>query len=96
MSIYDKSTDQVSTADLEELLADSAVENLRLEFKSQDANKDEALKRITSFANTFGGHMPIGAEQDKNGRLVAIPGVDRINRYGSGLSSEVVKAIKEQ
>lgn len=81
MSIYDTSTDQLSTADLPELLTDSAVENLRLEFKSQDVDKDEALKKITSFANTFGGYILIGAEADKNGRLVALPGVERINGF---------------
>lgn len=81
MCIYDKPTDEICTADLQELLADSAVENLRLEFKSQDVDKDEALKKITSFANTFGGHVVFGAKADKNGRLVALPGVDRINGF---------------
>ncbi|MGD1155983.1 MAG: ATP-binding protein [Terriglobia bacterium] len=81
MSIYDKRTDEVSTADLQELLAESAVENLRLEFKSKDVDKVEALKKITSFANTFGGYMVIGAEADKNGRIVGLPGVGRINGF---------------
>ena len=45
----------MATADLQELLIDSAVENARLEFKLQVPTKDETLKKLSSFANTFGG-----------------------------------------
>src|SRR3990172_12307714 len=81
MSVYTKSVDQIVPADLEELLKDSAVENIRLEFKLQDVSKDEALKKLTSFANTFGGYMIIGAQAGADGRLVGLPGVDPISGF---------------
>jgi len=81
MSLYMQSVDQITPADLDELLKDSAVENVRLEFKSQDVSKDEALKKLTSFANTFGGYMIIGAEANADGRLVGLPGVDPVSGF---------------
>lgn len=57
MSIFTKPVSQLGTADLEELLHEGAVENARLEFKLEVPNKDETLKKLSSFANTFGGFM---------------------------------------
>ena len=36
---------------------DAAVESVRLEFKSNAPDKDETLKKLSSFANTIGGWM---------------------------------------
>jgi predicted HTH transcriptional regulator len=79
MSLYTKSVNQLTTADLQSLLSESAVENVLLEFKSQDVLKDEALKKLSSFANTYGGHLIIGALGDANGKLLSFPGVKPIS-----------------
>jgi predicted HTH transcriptional regulator len=76
MSIFAKPASSVSAADLEQLLTDSSVENLRLEFKREIPSKDETLKKVTSFANTMGGLVVVGAEAGGDGRIVALPGVD--------------------
>jgi len=69
-------------ADLDELLSDSAVENLRLEFKREVPSKDELLKKLSSFANTYGGYLIVGAEANSSdGRLVGLPGVERQANY---------------
>jgi len=39
---------------LQELLAERASENIRLEFKREVPGKDEMMKKISSFANTYG------------------------------------------
>lgn len=76
MTIFGKSIDKISSADLAELLADSAVENVRLEFKRDVPAKDETLKKVSSFANTYGGYVVVGAEASStDGRLTALPGV---------------------
>src|SRR4030088_1908581 len=62
MSVYTKSLSELGTADVQELLQDGAVENARLEFKLEVPNKDETLKKLSSFANTFGGFMIVGAK----------------------------------
>ena len=59
MAIYDKSISQIDTADLQLLLDEVAIENVRLEFKRDDPGKDEWLKKLSSFANTFGGYVII-------------------------------------
>ena len=64
MSIYDKTVADLATSDLQELLDERAVENIRLEFKRQDVGKDEWLKKLSSFANTYGGYLVVGAEAD--------------------------------
>ena len=82
MSIYTTPLSQLGTADLQELLNDGAVENARLEFKLQVPNKDETLKKLSSFANTFGGFMVIGARASSaDGRIEALPGVDPVAGY---------------
>jgi Schlafen, AlbA_2 len=80
MSIFTKPLSQVTFADLQELLQDAAVENIRLEFKSKVPSKDETLKKLSSFANTFGGFMIVGAVE-KDGRLIGLPGVDEEAGY---------------
>lgn len=71
----------MGTEDLQELLDDSAVENVRLEFKQEEPNKEQTIKKLSSFANTYGGYMVVGAEADNDGRLKALPGVDIISGY---------------
>jgi predicted HTH transcriptional regulator len=73
---------EIGTADLQELLTDKAVENARLEFKLLAPAKDDTLKKLSSFANTFGGYMVIGAKANgADGRLEGLPGVDRVDGY---------------
>jgi hypothetical protein len=77
MSIFTKPLSQLNTSDLVELLTDKSVENARLEFKSQVPDKDETLKKLSSFANTFGGLMIVGAKANSSdGRIESLPGVD--------------------
>ena len=76
MAIFSKPLSQLVPSDLQELVTDQAVENIRLEFKSEIPKKDEALKKLSSFANTFGGYLIIGARADSSdGRLIDFPGV---------------------
>lgn len=81
MSIFDKSITAIATADLQELLTEQAVENIRLEFKSGPPLKDEMLKKLSSFANTYGGYVVVGATEDGKGRLQSLPGVAVISGY---------------
>lgn len=82
MSIYDTPIDRLTTGDLEELLATGAVENVRLEFKRDIPGPEETLKKLSGFANTFGGYLIIGAEaQSADGRLIALGGVDPQPNY---------------
>jgi hypothetical protein len=77
VSIFTKPLSQLTTADLQELLDDAAVENVRLEFKSEIPGKDETLKKLSSFANTFGGYMVVGASaRSTDGRIESLTGVD--------------------
>jgi predicted HTH transcriptional regulator len=82
MSVFSKPLTRLEPADLLELLQDRAVENARLEFKSEVPNKDETLKKLSSFANTFGGFMVIGAKANStDGRLEELSGVDVQDGY---------------
>ncbi len=71
--------DNLSEADLAELVTMQVPEGLRIEYKrdlyrNSDAEKREALKDVSAFANSFGGHLLLGIE-DQNGLASAIPGV---------------------
>ena len=57
-----------------QLLDEQAVENVRLEFKLERPDKDETLKKLSSFANTFGGYLIIGAKANSSdGILTGLP-----------------------
>ncbi len=79
MALYDKSISQLDTDDLQSLLSEVAVENVRLEFTRGDPDKDESLKKLSFFANTYGGYVIIGAEADsQSGRISGLPGISPI------------------
>jgi len=79
---YSKPISQLDTADIQELLTEQAVENVRLEFKQAEPDKDETLKKLSSFANTFGGYLVIGAKADsKDGRISDLSSVGTIAGY---------------
>ena len=68
--------DDLTSEDLKELLDEQAVENVRLEFKLERPDKDETLKKLSSFANTFGGYLIIGAKANSaDGVLTGLPGI---------------------
>ena len=81
MSIFSTPIPALATADLQELLDDQAVENVRLEFKREVPGKDETLKKLSSFANTFGGYLVVGAEAGNDGRINGLPGVELRRGY---------------
>src|SRR5687768_15976255 len=77
MAIFGKPIIDITSDDLQDLLAMNAVENVLLEFKREVPSKDETLKKLSSFANSLGGFMVIGAEAgSKDGRITGLPGVD--------------------
>jgi predicted HTH transcriptional regulator len=83
MSIGRANFDDVTEADLSDLIQANVPEGLTIEYKrepygNRDADKKEALKDITSFANSAVGHLIIGMEE-ANGvatELTGLPGVD--------------------
>lgn len=74
MPFYTTPVSKLTEADLQELVTDNAVENLRLEFKSTVPNEGQTLKKLSSFANTYGGIVIVGAEE-KDGRITNLCGV---------------------
>ena len=82
MPFFSKDITDITTDDLAELLTDGAVENVRLEFKSQPPGPDETLKKLSGFANTFGGYLIVGASaSSSDARLTGYPGVDPQRNY---------------
>jgi hypothetical protein len=75
LSLYSTPISKIAFTDLQELLSDQSVENVRLEFKRDVPGKDESLKKLSSFANTYGGYAVIGAEAGNDGRITNLCGV---------------------
>ncbi|MEX0851757.1 MAG: ATP-binding protein [Bauldia sp.] len=84
MPLERASFDDVSERDLLDLIETGVPEGLAIEYKrdpygNSDANKREALKDVTSFANSAGGHLIIGMEEGPAGipkQLTGLPDVD--------------------
>ena len=83
MSLGNLNFDDISVNDLNELINVGVPEGLNIDYKrdlygNSDNDKKEALKDISSFANSFGGHLIIGIEE-ANGVPIEIPGLQNIN-----------------
>ena len=77
--MLDKRPDEITLTDLENLVTTRQSEGQRLDFKLQvdlkGEGKRELLRDVTSFANTRGGYLVIGV-QEENAEAVALPGID--------------------
>lgn len=84
--MLNKPLEQISLADLQELIADKVQEGKAIEYKQamyrldtghssdRDKQHEELLKDVSSFANTIGGHLIVGMAEEK-GIPTHMPGV---------------------
>lgn len=64
IGINNKNWDELQFSDIEELLSE-IDENFFFEFKSDDVNPQKLIKEISAFANTYGGYILLGVDDDK-------------------------------
>ena len=68
INISNKDWDQLNYADIEEWLNDdfsaNGQENFFFDFKSDDVNNTTLIKEVCAFANTYGGYLLIGVDDD--------------------------------
>jgi hypothetical protein len=79
MAISDREFENVSESDLTQLISSQIAEGFLYEYKSQtyggsDDDKREALKDVSSFANSAGGHIIIGMTETQ-GLPTALVGI---------------------
>lgn len=77
--MIDKPLNQITYADIDQFVREQWPEGKTVEYKrdpygSRDEDKKELLKDVSSFANTQGGDILIGVDEDK-GVPTGIPGV---------------------
>lgn len=95
MPFFSKDISDITTNDLAELLADDQVENVILEFKSQPPGPRETLKKLSGFANTFGGYLIVGASaSSSDGRLTDYPGVDPQPNYRQTIIQRCYEGVR--
>ncbi|MFZ5913383.1 MAG: helix-turn-helix domain-containing protein [Pseudomonadota bacterium] len=73
--------EDIAFSHLQQLVENGVSESRTLEYKSamykrNDAGRKEALKDLTAFANSDGGHLIIGIEEKKDGSLEFSGGID--------------------
>ncbi|MER8552749.1 ATP-binding protein [Mesorhizobium sp. M1217] len=78
MSIFQPVLEDVAEVDVAELVADAQHEGLSLEFKrdmygNSDADRKEFLKDLSSFANSAGGYLVIGIDEDQGAAIATTP-----------------------
>lgn len=83
MSLGSLNFDDISETDLNGLIEVGVPEGFKIEYKRElygnsHNNKKEAFKDISSFANSFGGHLIIGIKED-NGIPIEITALQDIN-----------------
>jgi hypothetical protein len=78
-AVIDKPLNQITYADIDQFVREQWPEGKTVEYKrdpygTRDEDKKELLKDVSSFANTQGGDILIGVDEDK-GVPTGIPGV---------------------
>lgn len=95
MSFYSTPVKNLTLDHLNDLIAMRAQETLQLEFKREQVDRDEHLKKVSSFANTLGGRIVYGIEQDGESRAARLTGVDRSDQFESQLTSWCAHYLKD-
>ncbi|MFN8860548.1 MAG: helix-turn-helix domain-containing protein [Gemmatimonadaceae bacterium] len=90
--MFNKPVGSLTTQDLEELLVSAPLESVRLEFKSAAPGPDELVKKLSGFANTFGGYLIVGAAENA-GRLAALPGIEPRPDYRQTITQQCASGI---
>jgi len=77
--VIDKPLEQITLSDIERLVQEKWPEGKTVDYKrdaygGKDDDKRELLKDVSSFANTLGGDIIIGVDEDK-GEPTGIPGI---------------------
>jgi hypothetical protein len=93
MSIDRPDFDAITEDDLLELESAQVAEGLRIEYKRElygtsDPDRKEAVKDISAFANSAGGHLIIGVEEAE-GIPKGIPGIDAVD------PDEIVRRLEQ-
>lgn len=76
--LFGKSFEDIDVATMQTLIDAGATETVHLDFKREsygnsDADKKELLKDVSSFANTLGGHIVIGMDEQDGAASVMVP-----------------------
>lgn len=69
MSLDSVNIDDITEVHLNSLIESGVPEGFKIEYKSEmygpkDKDKKECLKDISSFANSYGGHLIVGMEEE--------------------------------
>lgn len=97
-----KPADQITEADLVQLVLGRATEDDRLEFKAEmygqsDSQIAEMIRDIVSLANHRGGLILIGVEEDGDGVANALPGIEgtgHVERITSSAQANVARRLR--
>ncbi|MBQ3161848.1 MAG: ATP-binding protein [Oscillospiraceae bacterium] len=65
ININNKSWDKLRSSDIRKLLSEEFEENCFLELKADDVSPEKLAHEISAFANTYGGYILLGINDDK-------------------------------
>lgn len=66
ININNKTWDKLNATDIQELLNSADDETFFFEFKKDDVDTKKFVEEVSAFANTYGGYILIGVEDDKS------------------------------
>src|SRR5262249_21598985 len=101
MGLQGKALNQVTIADLQELISGKVRENVTLEFKREmykgtDSDKREMLRDLVSLANAEGGFLVLGMEEDDKGQAKTLHPVINSDTEAARLVSTALTGISER
>ena len=66
ININNKRWDKITARDIQKVLSGTDDESFFFEFKSDDEEPNKLVKEISALANTYGGYIFLGVNNDKS------------------------------
>lgn len=93
-SIFGKPLDELEYSDVIAFCATQPVENLGLDYKKDLSSLEKVVKTLISFANTNGGWVIIGVEDDGNDKpKLPVTGMAFSNDFEQRLTNSIVASV---
>ena len=97
--MFDKELSAINAADIQALITNQVPEDRRLDYKEQysiqtDQEKKEFLADVSAFANTNGGHIIFGIQEQRDQTTNKPTGIPNAAPGLPGFNAEVCEVLR--
>ena len=92
-SIFGKPLDEVEYADIVDFADQQVEEGLNLDYKRDTSSLSKVVKTLVSFANTNGGWVIIGIDDEDDKPKLPVTGISQANNYEQQINNSIISTV---